>query len=222
MQRGGFRDTIKYIFPFRNKTGPSRVNRVKGDESMLIFTSMAEPREPDGSELIESRLRMLAEGDSAAMEQIYELTRTAVYAYALSLLKNSFDAEDVMHDCYLRLYASAGAYDPRGKPMAYILRIVRNLCRDRLAERARRAEVTEEEWGSLLRTDDIPSSLQAAEWMSILRDDERQIVLLHAVAGFRHRETASFMGMPLSTVLSKYSRAIKKLRKHITEREDRI
>ena len=48
--------------------------------------------------------------------------------------------------------------------------------------------------------------------MEQLRDDERKVLLLHAVAGFRHREIAEFLDLPLSTVLSKYTRASKKLR----------
>ena len=48
--------------------------------------------------------------------------------------------------------------------------------------------------------------------MRILSDDEQQIVMLHAVSGMKHRETAQLLDMPTATVLSKYSRAIKKLR----------
>ena len=44
-----------------------------------------------------------------------------------------------------------------------------------------------------------------------LQDDERQIVVLHALSGMKHREIASFLQLPLPTVLSKYRRAIKKL-----------
>ena len=46
-----------------------------------------------------------------------------------------------------------------------------------------------------------------------LSDEEREIVLLHAVSGFRHREIAAFLDLPLPTVLSKYRRALNKLRR---------
>lgn len=51
--------------------------------------------------------------------------------------------------------------------------------------------------------------------MQQLEDDERQIVVLHAVSGFLHREIAHLMGMPLSTVASKYNRSLKKLKKYL-------
>ena len=48
-----------------------------------------------------------------------------------------------------------------------------------------------------------------------LEPQERQIVVLHAVAGLKHREVAQLLEMPLSTVLSKYSRSLKKLKKSL-------
>lgn len=47
--------------------------------------------------------------------------------------------------------------------------------------------------------------------LSALSDEERAIVTLHALTGLRHREIAALLGLPLPTVLSKYSRALKKL-----------
>ena len=48
--------------------------------------------------------------------------------------------------------------------------------------------------------------------MRNLSEEERQIVMLHAVAGFKHREIAATLDLPLATVLSKYNRALKKLK----------
>lgn len=53
--------------------------------------------------------------------------------------------------------------------------------------------------------------------LRILKEDERQIVLLHTAAGLKHREIASSLQMPLATVLSKYNRAMKKLQAHLRE-----
>ena len=55
------------------------------------------------------------------------------------------------------------------------------------------------------------------EAIKILGGEERQIVVLHDISGMKHREIADIMQIPLSTVLSKYRRALSKLRKHIKE-----
>ena len=51
--------------------------------------------------------------------------------------------------------------------------------------------------------------------MEQLSDEERQIVMLHAAVGFKHREIARIMELPLSTVLSKYARALKRLKQYL-------
>ena len=53
----------------------------------------------------------------------------------------------------------------------------------------------------------------------VLNQEERQIVILHAVSGLKHKEISQIMKRPLSTVLSKYNRAIKKLKKAMGEDE---
>ena len=75
-------------------------------------------------------------------------------------------------------------------------------------------QATEEDWERLLAKSTLSADdrLMVRACMEQLRDDERKVLLLHAVAGFRHREIAEFLDLPLSTVLSKYTRASKKLR----------
>ena len=45
--------------------------------------------------------------------------------------------------------------------------------------------------------------------------EERQIFVLHAATGLRHREIAEILDLPTGTVLSKYNSALKKMRKEI-------
>ena len=53
--------------------------------------------------------------------------------------------------------------------------------------------------------------------LRILSDVDRQIVMLHAVSDLRHREIADLLSLPLSTVLSKYHRALLRLRNALKE-----
>ena len=50
-----------------------------------------------------------------------------------------------------------------------------------------------------------------------LNEFERQVVMLHLVSDLKFREIAVQLDKPLSTVLSKYNRAIKKLQKIVKE-----
>ena len=53
--------------------------------------------------------------------------------------------------------------------------------------------------------------------LEALSDQERQVVALHAIAGLKHREIAQLLSLPLSTVLSRYHRALNKLKLTLKE-----
>lgn len=161
-------------------------------------------------------------GDNAALEQLYLLTKDAVYGFALSILKNTHDAEDVLHDCYLSVFHSASGYVSDGKPMAWIFTIVRNLCLSRLRSRSRFSDVPEEDWEPYLEAGEqvTPEDRIVLEHcLRDLADDEREILLLHVLSGLKHREIAAMTDRPLSTVLSRYHRALKKMRELLKEED---
>ncbi len=167
---------------------------------------------PPEEEKLDSLLVKLGQGDNEALAGLYEKTRTPVYAFAFSILKNHTDAEDVLQDTYIRLYHAAGSYRPEGKPMAYILTVARNLCYQRLREHSRWPEELSEELEGLPEAATVEDRMLLRACLDRLSDGERQVVTLHAIAGLRHREIASLLGMSLSGVLSRYTRAIHKLR----------
>ncbi|MGM9637168.1 MAG: RNA polymerase sigma factor [Eubacteriales bacterium] len=164
---------------------------------------------------LDEYLEKIADGDREALAAIYQATSDSVYGYALSILKNPHDAQDVMQDCYLCIFSAAHMYHSEGKPMAWILTIVRNLCLKNMRGRTRTVSITDEDWNPSLQecTElSVEDRMMLSACMNSLGDDERQIVVLHAVSGLKHREIASLMELPLATVLSKYHRAIKKLK----------
>ncbi len=171
---------------------------------------MAKENRVDPKEL-DAQIRLIARGDAEAFEQMYRDTRTAVFSFSLSILQRRQDAEDAMHDCYLRVYRASGSYRPMGNPMAWVLTVARNCCLAIL--RDRKKETLQEGFPDLAEINaSAEDRLALSECMHTLSDEERQIVVLHAVSGLKHREIADLLGMPLSTVLSKYNRAMAKLR----------
>lgn len=188
---------------------------------LLLFLAAAVPALPaPDPDRLDQCLSEIATGSSEALADLYRQTRASVYSFSLSLLKNAEDAEDVLHDCYIQIFLAADTYQSLGKPLAWILTIAKNLCRKKLREQARTTSLPEEDW---LDTLPAPKQLEPEERILLrscltrLSDEEQQIVVLHAVSGFRHREIADLLSLPLSTVLSKYNRAIKKLQRYLRE-----
>ena len=185
---------------------------------MLFFAAV--PLSGSGSHMLDDYIAGIAAGDREALAGLYRETHTAVYGFALSLCANAQDAEDVLQDTYLQVSRAAAAYQSQGKPMAWMLTIARNLALQRMRERERTVAMTPEDWQTQFAdratfTSDDRLVLEAV--MSALGEEEREIVMLHAAAGMKHREIASLLHLPLPTVLSKYNRALKKLREAMKE-----
>ena len=175
----------------------------------------------DAAQLDENLIIRMANGDGAAFRELYEQTSSAVYGFALSILKNKHDAEDVMHDTFIKVYTAAVTYKPMGKPLAWMLTIVRNLCYTKIRSGSVCEDISEYE--DLARSDEqanVIDGIVLQEALSKLDFEERQIVILHSLTGLRHREIADILDLPTGTVLSKYSRSIRKLRKHLEEKEE--
>ena len=162
----------------------------------------------------------IANKSAEALSDLYRETSTAVFAYALSILKNRHDAEDILHDCYIQIYQSAWQYSSRGKPMAWIFTITRNLCMHKFRRDSKVIDLPSDDWEAYLESKEgmsVEEKLIVRKCMSSLPTEDLQIVLLHAVAGYKLREIAAMLGISLSTVLSKHSRSIKKLKQSLEE-----
>ena len=185
---------------------------------MLLFAAETGNKYAETGVDLDAILQGISEGSQVALEQLYRHTHSSVYSFALSILRNTHDAEDVLHDCYVTVWHSAGNYRSQGKPMAWMMTIAKNLCLQRIREQKKAADMPQDEWElHLLDNGELTTEDKSILYfcMGLLSEQERQIVTLHAVSGFKHREIAAFLGLPLSTVLSKYHRAVKRLKQHL-------
>lgn len=187
---------------------------------MLICTALVY----DGADAIsengidERWFLKIASGDKAAFGLLYERAGSSVYAYALSMLRNREEAEDVKHDTFLKIHSAAHLYQFQGKPLAWILTITRNICLMRLRQKKHTpfsyGEMDEKKAG-FEEISDVEDRMILKKAFEVLAEDELQIIMLHAVSGVKHREISEVMGVPLPTVLSKYRRGLKKLRREV-------
>ena len=189
---------------------------------LVLLMNIAAPLSGSDPAQIDQYLAQIAAGDRDALAQLYESTHAAVYGFALSLLKNAQDAQDVLQDTFVQVFLAAGQYRPQGKPMAWLMTIARNQAMMRLRSRGRTVLMQPEDWHEAFAdkpevTQEDLVTLHAL--LEALGDEERQIVTLHALTGLKHREIAKMMDLALSTVLSKYHRAIKKLANLLKEAE---
>ena len=188
---------------------------------IILYTLTTEEIENKNSR-IEILLMSLANGNNAKMGELYDLIKTDVFAFALSKTGNKFDAEDIMQDTFVKIYKNAKLYTPKGKPMAWIITVELNIIR-RYFQLKQRVTSLDDSYSNLSAGEDLEQKTvnQAflQEMLSKLTESEREVVSLHIVTGLKHREIAKLLDKPLSTVLSKYNRAIKKLQAIVKEKK---
>ena len=164
----------------------------------------------------------VAGGDEKAFEELYRLTYRPLFSFLLSLTADQESASDLMQETYLSVYVSAHKYREQGNPLAWIMKIGKNLFL--MGKRRKDNNLIFLEDPGEGRQDIAFDSIEDGEsrellqmLFEILSQEERSIVTLHDLSGFKHREIAEILGLPVGTVLSKYHRATKKMRERAQE-----
>ena len=190
----------------------------------MINVSMLIADFPKQEEFSDELIFSLAKGNREALKIIYEKSINALYAYVLSLTKNKYDTEDVLQETYVSIAENAASYHGGNKAMAWIFRIAKNFTLMHFRKEKNKDSIHEVEEAvdakysfSFVENADHRMLLESA--MEILEEEERQILFLHAVAGWKNREIAEYLGKNLNTVLSKYQRSIKQLQEHLGKDE---
>ena len=88
---------------------------------MLVWMMSSIEHTRDEMRELETLLSRIAQGDKEALGMLYERTHGAIYGFALSLVRRPSDAEDILQETFLRVYAAAERYRPEGKPMAWMM-----------------------------------------------------------------------------------------------------
>jgi RNA polymerase sigma-70 factor, ECF subfamily len=152
-------------------------------------------------------IQAIAAGDMGALEELYRDLGAAVFALAVSIVRDRTRAEDVVHDAFLRVWRGAGLYTPGTNGRAWTLGVARNVALDALRRESRRAH-GEPAAGA----GDEPA--YAPDWIEALMtldETDREIVVLHELAGITHAEIATLLALPAGTVRWRARRALRRL-----------
>lgn len=151
-------------------------------------------------------------------EQVVFPHLNAAYNLARWLLRNGQDAEDVVHDSFVRAnryFSSFRGSDAR----AWLLGIVRNTCMTRLRERKSAALFSSDGPDRLDRTSPNPEqSLLLKENIDVLRScieglpaEYREVLVLRELEEFSYQQISETTGTASGTVMSRLNRARKRL-----------
>ncbi len=156
-----------------------------------------------------------------ALEELYRSSRDDLYAYALTLLRDSGAAEDVTALAFERAFRRRRSFDRRrGEARAWLFGIARNAALDELRRRKRLAsllvdpasvdeleELADGGPETTLRRTAVRTALAA------IPARDRELIALKFHAGLSNAEIAAVLGVSESNAGTMLHRTVQKLRK---------
>ncbi len=148
------------------------------------------------------------EGEKGKFEVIYYRYRDMLYMCALGIVKNSADAEDVLHDAFIKIAKNIKQIDDINSKSiaAYLAVITKNTAYDRLRRLKRLNETPIDD--CLLAADDtlIEEIAEKTEYEKLLAAVKsvpppyNEVLFLHYVNEMPVKKTAALLGRKVSTV----------------------
>jgi RNA polymerase sigma-70 factor, ECF subfamily len=147
-----------------------------------------------------------------------------LFTYAMALTRNSFEAEDLVQETYLRAMEAMGRLREHSNVKAWLYTILRNIRRNQIRQRRTMPKLVEldafENAADLVKDPARdPHSLyvhkvekqQVRVALHQLPEEYREIIVLREYADLSYLEIASLLNCPLGTVMSRLARARSKL-----------
>jgi len=163
-------------------------------------------------------VRASLEGSSDAFSELVRRYRRPAYALAFSILRRREDAEDAAQEAFVVALERLGECRNPDKFAGWFLTIVRNRSRNLVRrESLREGEslpfaVQSRDAGPDREFEQGQLRDQLGVALGELTEVQREVVLLHDLEGWKHREIADRLGMPSGTVRSHLHYARKRLR----------
>lgn len=158
-------------------------------------------------------------GDVNAFCKLYDMYKNKLYNYAYYKLGNSSDAEDVVQDCILTAFEQIKKLKKPEAFSAWIFKILYYGCCSYINNQIsqRNTEDIENYKSTLSYNNSYDFEREELkEALNILKDEEKNIVLLSVIAGFKSKEIARITGYSAVNVRQKLSRSLAKMKKYLS------
>lgn len=165
-------------------------------------------------------LHRAKEFDQQALAEIYDSYSTSLYGYALRLLGDQDLAEECVAETFSRLLCALhNDKGPQKYLKAYLYRIAHNWISDHYRRCPPEAVSLEEQLslpGEMHLEEQVDRRIlqdQLRTALACLTPDQRQVIVLVFVEGWRKAEVAAALGKPIGAIKSLQFRALRSLRK---------
>jgi RNA polymerase sigma factor (sigma-70 family) len=159
--------------------------------------------------------------DEAAFERLYERHVEGVFRYAVAMLGDQADAEDVTQTTFLNAYRAFKSGTRPDKANAWLIAIAHNVCRQRFRQAQRRPR--EVEFDERIGEPEVveptgPTADELRRALSELPPNQRSALVMRELEGCSYSEIAGVLGVSVSALEALLFRARRALREQLEER----
>lgn len=171
---------------------------------------------------------LVAEGDAAAVEALYDRYGATAYSLARGVLTDQALASGVVQEVFLALWRDARRFDSsRGTVGTYLLSMTHRRAvevvrrKDNLHSRQGPEEALALGAAPPLGAEQDPEAperrARVRGALAVLQEPQRQALLLAYLGGYTQREIASLLGLPLGTVKTRMAAGMRRLKDELRE-----
>ena len=150
--------------------------------------------------------------------------KNKLYRFALRYVKNPMEAEDVVQEVFIKLWAHREKIDEIKNVEAWCMRVTRNLSIDKLRSKHNRTDDIPEgkDWVdkgvSPHRQAELNETVaKVKEWIEELPDAQRDVIQLRDIEQFTYKEIAEALDISMELVKVNLHRARKVIRKKLLD-----
>ena len=169
----------------------------------------------------EALVRRVAGGDERAFLELYDRYSRPVYLTGVRLLGDAFLAEELVQDAFTRVWRRAKSFESeRASFSTWLYRIARNRAVDLdRRRRVRPLSVGEDPLRTVAGGPEPEASVDGwdlARALARIPDEHREVLTLAYFEGLSQREISRRTGVPLGTIKSRTTAALKRLHRTMT------
>ncbi len=162
-------------------------------------------------------------GDMRACEKIYRSYHTSAYTLAVRICKCRELAKEVTQEAFITAFKRVSQFRGDSPFWGWLRRVVINHAISSLRKLPRHDAVELEDYMAYTSGDQegLGCAMDLSQALEKLSDEDRQVVWLHDVEGYKHREIAQLLGKTESYSKTRLNRARTRLRYLISAQEKR-
>ena len=182
---------------------PERIHMTAAEDASAIASALAE----------------ISDGNTHAVTAIYERMGRQILSLGRAVTGSQSSGEDVLQETILKIIENIHTYRKGGNAKAWIMAIARNAAIDMKSRSSRLGTDSDIDRSELEGSREYDfSSTQQSEIMDVmsalsrLDDTDREIVVMKAMSGLKHKDIAKLIGITVDASKKRYRRALEKLR----------